>query len=96
MADLPVRKVPGIGKINEQILSGLGIVKCKDVIEKAAEIFINFTENAFDFLMKASHGLAKNTHDPNVSIKKSINISESIPLTSEYEVIKEKIESLCK
>jgi hypothetical protein len=73
-------------------------VYCKDVvhIEKACEIYINFTENAFDFLIKASHGLAKDTHEVNVSIKKSINISESIPLTSEYEVIKSKVEKLCQ
>jgi len=98
IGDLPVRKVPGIGKINEHILAGLGIIYCRDVvlIEKACEIYINFTENAFDFLLKACHGLAKDTHEVNVSIKKSINISESIPLTSDYEVIKSRVEKLCQ
>jgi DNA polymerase kappa len=98
IGELPVRKVPGVGKINEHILAGLGIVYCRDVvhIEKASEIYINFTENAFDFLIKACHGLAKDTHEVNVSIKKSINISESIPLTSDYEAIKSKVEKLCQ
>lgn len=52
MADLPVRKLPGIGKVNEKIMAGLDIKTCKDLKLKAAEIFINFTENAFDFLIK--------------------------------------------
>ena len=98
MSDFPVRKVPGVGKINEQILAGLGIIQCKDVInrDKACDIYINFTENAFDFLIKACHGLAKDSHEANVSIKKSINISESIPLTSDYDLIKSKISKLCQ
>lgn len=28
MADLPVRKIPGIGNVTEQLLRGLGIEKC--------------------------------------------------------------------
>lgn len=47
MHEIPIRKIPGIGKLNEKILNGLGIVKCKDILDKATEIFVNFTENAF-------------------------------------------------
>jgi len=28
MAELPVKKLPGIGKVNEMILLGLGILTC--------------------------------------------------------------------
>jgi nucleotidyltransferase/DNA polymerase involved in DNA repair len=45
--ETPVRKVPGIGKTNEQILKGMGVFKCKDILSKATEIFVNFSENAF-------------------------------------------------
>jgi hypothetical protein len=41
----------------------MGIVYGKDVMDKAIGIYINFTENAFDFLMKASLGIAKNVHE---------------------------------
>jgi nucleotidyltransferase/DNA polymerase involved in DNA repair len=37
MMKLLVRKLPGVGKVNEQILSGLGINTCRDVVEKAPE-----------------------------------------------------------
>ena len=31
MRKLPIRKIPGVGKVNEQILSGMGIKMCPDV-----------------------------------------------------------------
>ena len=52
MLNLPIRKVPGVGKINEQILKGLGIITWQQVIDKATEIFINFTENSVEFLLR--------------------------------------------
>jgi hypothetical protein len=63
MADLPVRKLPGVGKVNELILSGLEIYTGKDLIKKASEIFVCFTEKAFDFLIKSALGLGKNFHE---------------------------------
>ena len=47
MMSQPVRKIPGIGKINEMILYGIGITHCKDIMDKATEIYINFSTNAF-------------------------------------------------
>ena len=63
MAELPVRKIPGVGKVNEMILGGLEIFTCRDLLNKAAEIYINFTEKAFDFLARSALGLGKNVHE---------------------------------
>jgi len=76
-------------------LSGIGILTCSDAISKAAEIYINFTENAFDFMMRACMGIAKDIHEDQ-GLKKSLNISETFPTTSDYEQIKTKIEQLCE
>jgi nucleotidyltransferase/DNA polymerase involved in DNA repair len=62
MADLHVRKIAGVGKVNELILGGLGIFTCRDLLNKAAEIYINFTEKAFDFLARSALGLGPNEH----------------------------------
>lgn len=62
MDKLPVRKLPGVGKVNEQILLGLGVEYCKDANDKAVDIYVNFTENAFDFLIRSTLGIAKNRH----------------------------------
>jgi len=76
MAALPIRKLPGVGKKNEQILAGMGIKLCPDTLDKAVDIAINFTPNAFDFLVRSSLGIAKNVHE-DAGIKKSINVSET-------------------
>ncbi len=51
MKDMPVRKIPGVGRVNEHILSGLNIYNCKDLVEKATEVYATFTEWAFEFLV---------------------------------------------
>lgn len=63
MKDLPVRKVPGVGKVNEHILAGLNIYSCKDLIEKATEVYVTFTEYAFEFLIKSALGISRCIHE---------------------------------
>ena len=67
MKDLPVRKVPGVGKVNEHILAGLNIYNCKDLIEKATEVYVTFTEYAFEFLIKCALGISRCIHEHNNS-----------------------------
>ena len=59
----------------------MGIISCPNTIEKAMDISINFTNNAFDFLIRSSLGIAKNLHE-DLGIKKSINCSETFTLIS--------------
>lgn len=94
MMKLLVRKLPGVGKVNEQLLAGMGIEMCRHVIEKASEIYLNFTENAFDFLIRAAYGIALNTHG-DTGIKKSLNIAETFPVNGDYEFMKAKVNKLC-
>ncbi len=42
------------------IMNGFEIFKCGDIIAKGREIYINFTENVFDFLIKSALGIGKN------------------------------------
>ena len=91
---LPTRKLVGVGKVNEQILLGMGIEKCSDIYDKAVDIYINFTENAFEFLLKSALGIAKNTHEE-CGIKKSINVSQTVATMSDYDQIKNKLIELC-
>ena len=59
------------------------------------EVAINFTDNAFDFLIRSSLGIAKNVHEDQ-GLKKSLNCSETFPAISEYTLLKDKVEKLCK
>jgi DNA polymerase kappa len=63
MRDLPVRKIPGVGKVNEHILAGLNIYFCKDLVEKATEVYVTFTEWAYEFLIKSALGLSRVMHE---------------------------------
>jgi DNA polymerase kappa len=75
LRDVPIRKVPGIGLMNEMILNGLGISNCGDIISKAPEIFVNFTENAFAFLMQCALGVSRCVHEQ--TVQKSISTSKT-------------------
>jgi DNA polymerase kappa len=46
-----IGRIPGIGKLNEEILNGLGIHTCSDIISKAGCLYVNYSENAFKFLV---------------------------------------------
>jgi len=58
------------------------------------DVSINFTDNAFDFLIRSSLGIAKNVHE-DVGLKKSLNCSETFPLITDYSLLKEKLSKLC-
>ena len=67
----------------------MGVNYCPDVLDKACNIHINFTQNAFDFLVRSAFGISKNVHDIQ-GLKKSINVSETlIPFISEKKQFKE-------
>lgn len=94
MRDLPVRKVPGIGKVNEHILAGLNIYSCKDLIEKATEVYATFTEWAFEFLVQASLGISKATHDVeayDVTHQRSIGVSATFKPIHRYQQFVDKL-----
>lgn len=59
---LPVRKIPGIGNITEQILTGLNFNTCKDVRDRSDELFIIFTPKTFEFIFYSCWGCARNFH----------------------------------
>ena len=94
MAELPVRKIPGVGKINEMILAGLNIFTCRDLLNRAAANYVNFTERAFDFLAKSALGIGKNIHDKSDQIKKSLSVCLSFKPLQDKTLIGCKLEEL--
>ena len=63
MGNLETRKIPGIGRMTELILYSFNIYKCEDILEKAAEIYLSFTEKTYYFLIRASLGISRNFHE---------------------------------
>jgi len=57
MKDLPVRKVPGIGRVTERWLEVLDVKTCGDIWEQRAKLLLMRSEVSFDLLMNAYLGL---------------------------------------
>ncbi len=87
--------MPGVGKINEFILRGLGLTTCGDVtlgneLANACKIFVNFSEAAFDYLFKTCSGMAPDNHES--SQKKVLGVSYAIVPTNSTQVVMESID----
>ena len=63
MKQLDIRKIPGIGNVNEQLLKGLQINTCGDILENSENIKICFPDKTFKFFIKASLGIARYFHE---------------------------------
>lgn len=99
MRDLPVRKVPGVGKVNEHILAGLNIFYCKDLVEKATEVYVTFTEWAYEFLVKAALGISRvmHEHDKDGMLgQRSMGVSATFKPIHRYGQFVDKISQLAE
>ena len=47
------------------------------MIDKCTEVFVNYSSNAFEFLMKAGMGIFRTVHEYN--IQKSLGVSSTLP-----------------
>ena len=63
MAALEVRKIPGVGRMTELTLDGLGIIKCSDVLSQATEIFIATKESTAKWLISCALGISRAFHE---------------------------------
>ncbi|KAG9355060.1 hypothetical protein JZ751_001773 [Albula glossodonta] len=59
--DLPIRKVPGIGKVTEKMLGALGITTCSQLYQKGALLSLLFSETSWHHFLQISLGLSS-TH----------------------------------
>ena len=63
MKTLSVRKIPGIGRMTELTLASLEVFTCADILEKACEIYVSFSERTSHFLFRAALGISRNFHE---------------------------------
>ncbi|KAF4803020.1 DNA polymerase kappa [Turdus rufiventris] len=61
LKDLPIRKVPGIGKVTEKMLKALGIVTCSELYHQRALLSLLFSEVSWRNFLDISLGLGS-TH----------------------------------
>ena len=66
MRALPIRRVPGVGKVTERILSEvLGVKSCADMFDARHRVYSSqlFSPRTIDWLLSASLGISKSTRD---------------------------------
>jgi DNA polymerase kappa len=62
VATLPVRKVPGIGRVTEQTLSALGVTSCAQMLSQRGLLSKLFSAVALEFFLAAALGLGGTRH----------------------------------
>ncbi|WVN87573.1 uncharacterized protein L203_102756 [Cryptococcus depauperatus CBS 7841] len=64
MRDLPVRKIPGFGRVTERYLESLGVKSCGDIYDKRAELLVMNHWLGFRGLCRTYLGIADNNVTP--------------------------------
>ncbi|XP_006124330.1 DNA polymerase kappa isoform X1 [Pelodiscus sinensis] len=89
--DLPIRKVPGIGKVTEKMLKALGILTCTELYQQRALLSLLFSETSWHNFLDVSLGLGS-TELEKYGERKSMSIERTF---SEINTAEEQY-SLCQ
>lgn len=94
--DLPIRKWPGVGKVSEKMLNGLGIEKLGDMYEYRAELFFTCSsEGSFEYYAEASIGFGRNRINGKEGERKSISCETTFQTMSEPQEMFHLLQQLC-
>ncbi|KFQ97277.1 DNA polymerase kappa [Nipponia nippon] len=91
LKDLPIRKVPGIGKVTEKMLKALGIVTCSELYQQRALLSLLFSEASWRNFLDISLGLGP-THLEKDGERKSMSTERTF---SEINTAEDQY-SLCR
>ncbi|KAH9466134.1 hypothetical protein Pst134EB_001200 [Puccinia striiformis f. sp. tritici] len=95
MRDLPVRKVPGIGRVTERWLEVLGVKKCGDIWEQKSKLLLMRSEISFDSLLRAYLGLGQTDIKPSLrESRQSVGCETSFKSLSKKEDFLQKLKEL--
>lgn len=99
---LPVRKVGGVGKVNERVLAAFGMSTCGDVFAKRAVVAALFSKSAFTFLLEASMGVGTERRPtrallPGTQVaRKSLGQEKTFAPTADRRVLERVITTLAE
>ncbi|PLW09561.1 hypothetical protein PCANC_21261 [Puccinia coronata f. sp. avenae] len=95
MKDLPVRKVPGIGRVTERWLEVLDVKTCGDIWDQRAKLMLMRSEISFDLLLKAYMGLGQTDIKPSQrEDRQSVGCETSFKCISEKDDFFQKLKEL--
>ncbi|CAH7673310.1 expressed protein, partial [Phakopsora pachyrhizi] len=95
MENLPVRKVPGIGRVTERWLEAVGVKICGDVWKFRGKLYLMKSEASFDLLIRAYLGIGKTEIRPSArQSRQSVGCETSFQGTSSRLELFGKLEKL--
>jgi nucleotidyltransferase/DNA polymerase involved in DNA repair len=89
-----LRKIPGIGPVNEYYLKGLGIETGKDILDNLDVLTICFSKLSTEFFVSAAIGCGSIEHE--FKERKSVGKSETFKTTEDLKFLEERLKSLCE
>lgn len=98
MRELPVRKLPGVGKVMEQLLAEMGIKSCGEVVsspERCALLFEVFSADTASWLVSVSLGIAgTHHHAAEDRVRKSISTERTFRALTRWADLESKLHEL--
>jgi DNA polymerase kappa len=64
MHDLPIRKIQGVGRVNERLLEAIGIKTCGDIFTHRVTLALMDKQFGLNFLLKTYLGISSNVVQP--------------------------------
>jgi len=101
---LKLRKVPGIGKVSEKVLQGIGISTVEGLWDKRAELHLVFKSKTAMFFLRVSLGITScirgsdddNENDPSASGRKSFSMERTFSDLSSPKDLLKKLSEICQ
>ncbi|KAJ6948829.1 hypothetical protein NC651_002981 [Populus alba x Populus x berolinensis] len=96
ISSLPIRKIGGIGKVTEHILSdAFGISTCEEMLQKGGLLCALFSHSTADFFLSVGLGIGK-TDTPQVRSRKSISSERTFSATDDETLLYQKLADIAE
>ncbi|CAD5118547.1 DgyrCDS7235 [Dimorphilus gyrociliatus] len=92
--ELPIRKISGIGKVCEKMLSGMEIKYCQDLFKKRGELQLISSDISFRYYMKISLGIGS-TFVSSHGERKSMSVERTFREMTDRDEMYKKCLDLC-
>lgn len=95
MRDLPIRKIPGVGRVNERLLDSIGVKTCGDIYKCRGVLSLLDKQFGLHSMLRVHLGIASNVVQPWArEERKSIGSERTFKATSEKANILQKLEDI--
>ncbi|GLB37670.1 putative impB/mucB/samB family protein [Lyophyllum shimeji] len=97
LSDLSIRKVPGVGRVNERLLESIGIKTCGDIFTHRATIYLMEKQFGRQYLFRTYLGITSNVVQPiSRDERKSIGAERTFSALSDKEKILQKLNEVAE